>query len=175
VPSPSSISICKQTDPDGEAQGFNFDQSHPKLPTVPFFLNDNDCHTIPPGGPYTFTEYGLPPEWQLVGIVCTSDGVITTFTFNPNGANTFTSGDTGVTIHLGPGESVTCTFTNQFVNYIAVGGTVELRADGADPSALAASGSGSPEVPYAAIAGGIAAALAVALGGGWYVRRRWLR
>ncbi len=56
-----------------------------------------------------------------------------------------------------------------------VGGTFELRADGADASALAASGSGSPEVPYAAIAGGAAAAAAVVLAlSGWYVRRRWL-
>ena len=176
VPSPSSISICKQTEPEGSGQVFNFDQSHPKLPTVPFFLNDNGCHTIPPGGPYTFTEYGLPPEWQLVGIVCTSDGVITTFTFNPNGANTFTSGDTGVTIHLGPGESVTCTFTNQFVNYIAVGGIGQLLVDDSNPSAApAASGSGSPEVPYAAVAGGIAAAVLAVAVGGWYARRLWMR
>ena len=55
-----------------------------------------------------------------------------------------------------------------------VGGTVEFRADGADPSALAASGSGSREVPYAALSGGIAAGALAVAAGGWYARRRWL-
>ena len=56
-----------------------------------------------------------------------------------------------------------------------VGGTVELVADGADASALAASGSGSPEVPYAALAGGISAGVLALAAGGWYARRRWMR
>ena len=58
---------------------------------------------------------------------------------------------------------------------LAVGGIVELRADGAEAPALAASGSGSPEVPYAALAGGIAAVVLALAAGGWYARRRWLR
>jgi len=52
------------------------------------------------------------------------------------------------------------------------GGIVELRADSADPSALSAGGSGPATWLYA-LAGGAAAALALAAG--WYARRRWLR
>jgi hypothetical protein len=52
----------------------------------------------------------------------------------------------------------------------AVGGTVELRAGGPAPAVDAAEGSG-PSVPYAPIAAGGAAVLALAAGG-WYARRR---
>jgi hypothetical protein len=57
----------------------------------------------------------------------------------------------------------------------AVGGIVELQVDGSDSPASPADGPGAAGLPYAAIAGGAAAAL-VALGaGGWYARRRRLR
>ena len=82
----------------------------------------------------------------------------------------FEEGMTGISFVLVPGANVTCTFTNQFVNYIAVGGTAGLRADGADPSALAASGSAGD---YAALAGTVAAGVLALAAGGWYVRRRF--
>lgn len=56
-----------------------------------------------------------------------------------------------------------------------VGGTVQLLVGGSEASTSPAGGS-APSVPYATVAGGLAAAaLAVAAGGGWYARRRWLR
>ncbi len=55
----------------------------------------------------------------------------------------------------------------------AVGGTFELSPASAGPPAQPADGSG-PSLPYAAIAGGLAAAVAFAAGG-CYGRRRWLR
>jgi len=55
-----------------------------------------------------------------------------------------------------------------------VGGTTELLVDGADPPALAAGGSGG-SVPYAAVAGGMAAGVLALAAGGWYARRRWMR
>ncbi len=107
-----SITICKRTVPAG-GTGFNFDSIEPNNPTASFLLNDNDCRTISAlGGRYIFWEYGLRPEWQLAAIVCTSYDATTTFTFNPHNATFFTPGDTGVTIDKGPGDNVTCTFTN---------------------------------------------------------------
>lgn len=57
----------------------------------------------------------------------------------------------------------------------AVGGIVELRADGTDPSALAAESSAGSAADYAAIAGGIGAGVLALAAGGWYTRRRWMR
>ena len=57
---------------------------------------------------------------------------------------------------------------------IPVGGIAEVLVDGSDSPASPADGSGSSAPPYAAIAGGLAAVVAVAAGG-WYARRRWLR
>ena len=57
----------------------------------------------------------------------------------------------------------------------AVGGITELRADGGDPSALAAESSGRAAGGYPSMAG-LVAVIVVALAlSGWYVRRRWLR
>lgn len=57
----------------------------------------------------------------------------------------------------------------------SVGGILDAPLADADAVAQAADGSGS-SFPYAAIAGGaVAAALGLVAGGGWYVRRRWLR
>lgn len=57
---------------------------------------------------------------------------------------------------------------------IPVGGAVELLVDGSESSLRPAEGSGSSAPPYAAMAGGIAAALAALGAGAWYARRRWL-
>lgn len=54
------------------------------------------------------------------------------------------------------------------------GGIAEALDGGADAPASAGGGS-SPFLPYAAIAGGIAAAALAVTAGGWYTRRRWLR
>jgi len=66
--------------------------------------------------------------------------------------------------------TVTCVPGND-----AVGGTVELLADGADPSALAAESSGHAVGAYASMAGLVAAILVTLALSCWYVRRRWLR
>jgi hypothetical protein len=55
-----------------------------------------------------------------------------------------------------------------------VGGTTELLVGGPDSPGTPAEGSGSSSPPYAAIAGAVAAAVALAAGG-WYARRRWMR
>jgi hypothetical protein len=55
-----------------------------------------------------------------------------------------------------------------------VGGIVEFPGDGSDAPRSAADGPVS-SFPYAALAGGLAAAVALATAGGWYVRRRRLR
>jgi len=54
-----------------------------------------------------------------------------------------------------------------------VGGTTELRSASDSPQ-REASGSGPSSLPYAALVGGAAAALAIAAGA-WYARRRWVR
>lgn len=56
---------------------------------------------------------------------------------------------------------------------LPVGGAVELVVDGSDSSLRPPQGSGSSAPPYAAMAGGVAAALAALGAGAWYARRRW--
>jgi len=59
--------------------------------------------------------------------------------------------------------------------FAPVGGTVELlTGDPAGPGSVGG-GSGEPEVPYAALAGGMAAGVLALAAGGWYARRRWMR
>ena len=96
-----TITIAKETNPDGDPQSFEFDPSYG--PT--FSLSDggtNPSGNLDPDS-YTVTETVTDP-WQLDSILCTDlDGG--------------SSGDTGTataTIDLDPGEAVTCTFTNSF-------------------------------------------------------------
>ncbi len=184
-----SITICKQTDPPG-GMGFSFDHRDPKLPTVPFFLNDNDCDRFSaPAGPYPFTEYSLPPGWQLWNIVCS--GRSSTFTFNPSLRTAFTAGDTGVIINLVPGENVTCTFFNCLQldsngdtildpcgGDIAVGGIAGLMDAGVVPAPAASGDSASSGQPVnaAALGGAVAALIALTAAAAWYgyARRRLL-
>ncbi|MDO8615775.1 MAG: hypothetical protein Q7T33_08585 [Dehalococcoidia bacterium] len=111
VEEPGSITICKETIPPG-GTGFNFGWSSPFIGTAPFTLDDGDCFPIsdlsPSLGPFTFTELQpLPAGWTLVNIVCSGGANVLI------GSNSiFDPGDTGVVINLGPGENVTCTFTN---------------------------------------------------------------
>jgi len=55
----------------------------------------------------------------------------------------------------------------------AVGGTTELLTDGSAGPGSDGGGSGSSEVSYAALAGGMAAGVLALAAGGWYVRRRF--
>ncbi len=108
---PGTITICKNTDPAG-GTGFTFGWSAPLIRTRAFPLDGGHCVTFPallPGdGPYSFWELSpLPPGWMLTNIVCTGGANVLI------GSNSvFDPGDAGVTIDLGPGENVTCTFTN---------------------------------------------------------------
>ena len=54
----------------------------------------------------------------------------------------------------------------------AVGGTAELLGQPDAPGRGEASASSS--VPYAALAGGLAAGVLALAAGGWYARRRWM-
>ncbi len=58
---------------------------------------------------------------------------------------------------------------------VSVGGIVEEFVDGGEASAPTAGGSGSSAPLYAAIAGGLGAAVLAIAAGGWYARRRWLQ
>jgi outer membrane autotransporter protein len=55
-------------------------------------------------GNYSFTETGLPPEWQLTSLTCTAGRLPTTVDLGSRTAN----------VGLDAGESITCTFTNSF-------------------------------------------------------------
>jgi hypothetical protein len=106
-----TITICKNTDPPG-GTGFSFGWSAPLIRTRPFPLGGGHCVTFPgllPGdGPYSFWELSpLPSGWMLTNIVCTGGANVLI-----GSNNVFDPGDAGVTIDLGPGENVTCTFTN---------------------------------------------------------------
>ena len=111
VKEPGTITICKNTDPAG-GTGFSFGWSAPLIRTRPFSLDDGHCVTffglLPGDGPYSFWELSpLPPGWMLTNIVCTGGANVLI-----GSNNVFDPGDAGVTIDLGPGENVTCTFTN---------------------------------------------------------------
>ena len=54
----------------------------------------------------------------------------------------------------------------------SVGGIAEVVSGGDSPLSVS---DGSPAAPYAALGGGLAAAVLAMAAGGWYARRRWLR
>ena len=58
---------------------------------------------LPPGN-YSFTETGLPPEWQLTSLTCTAGRLPTTVDLGSRTAN----------VALDTGEAITCTFINSF-------------------------------------------------------------
>lgn len=106
-----SVTICKITDPSG-GTGFTFGWSSPTIHPLPFTLDDGQCFTAsgldPAQGPYSFSELQpLPAGWQLAGIICTGGASILI-----GSDNDYDPGDMGVTISLGPGENVVCTFLN---------------------------------------------------------------
>jgi hypothetical protein len=87
-----AISITKQTNPDGSTQSFEFD---PSYGTMNFTLTDGQTNNSGPLSPgtYSVAEVNTPVGWTLTNTTC-SDG-------SPASA-----------IVLGPGETVSCTFTN---------------------------------------------------------------
>lgn len=125
-----SITICKHTDPAG-GTGFTFGWSSPTIHPLPFTLDDGQCFTAsgldPADGPYTFSELlPLPAGWQLMYISCTGGANILI-----GSDNDYDLGDTGVTINLGPGENITCTFFNiQAATIAGQGGWGDGNCDG---------------------------------------------
>jgi hypothetical protein len=95
-----SIMVVKETEPDGGV-GFDFSGD-----LGDFSLDDGDSETFDAllPGDHGVTEV-VPAGWDLDGVVCT-------------GGDSTPIGN-GVQIHLGAGESLTCTFTNiQYRCYI---------------------------------------------------------
>ena len=93
TPLPGSITIVKETDPDGST---DFD-----------FTGDLGGFSLDDGGSNVFSDLlpddydvteAIPSGWDLDSVVCT-------------GGDSDPIGN-GVTIHLDPSEAITCTFTN---------------------------------------------------------------
>lgn len=104
-----SVTICKVTDPPG-GTGFTFGWSSPTIYGLPFTLDDGQCFPVadlvPAQGPYSFSEIQpLPVGWQLGYIFCMGGASVLI-----GSDSDYDPGDTGVTINLGPGENVVCTF-----------------------------------------------------------------
>ena len=103
------ITIVENSVPDGP-QDFGFSTFSggivPNLTPSHFTLDDDTNGTLSNTqtftnvscGAYTISETALPPGWTLAGATCTG----TSWSANTN----------GVTINLGVGASITCTFTN---------------------------------------------------------------
>jgi hypothetical protein len=91
TPTPGSITVVKQTIPDGSAQQFEFDTDYGSN----FSLTDGQQNNSGDlaAGTYSVAEVNIPTGWSLTNATC-SDGS------NPNAIN------------LAEGEDVTCTFTN---------------------------------------------------------------
>jgi hypothetical protein len=110
-----SVKICKVTDPSG-GTGFTFGWSSPTIHPLPFILDDGQCFDAnnldPAQGPYSFSELmPLPVGWQLSFIACSGGSSILI-----GSDNDYDPGDVGVTINLGPGEQIICTFLNVRTN-----------------------------------------------------------
>jgi hypothetical protein len=93
------IIIVKHTDPAGSAKVFTFDPSYGPS----FNLTDgqsNDSGELVPGT-YNVAEESAGPEWTPLGSSCDN-------------------GDAVTAIHLGPGQTITCTFTNQQLGHVIV-------------------------------------------------------
>jgi len=120
-----------------------------------FSLQNGQLKTFPNVLPGNFMVTENPIfSHKLTDLVCIDDDI----------AGTPSAGDKDArkaTINVDPGETVHCTFTN----HLSVGGTTQF---------LTHQDSGTPVVFIAALAGGVAAALALTVASSWYVRRRWL-
>lgn len=87
-----SITVVKQTDPDGDTTQFEFD---PSWSATNFLLTDNGSagSGLLAAGTYSVAEVGIPAGWSLSGASCSDGSPVTA-------------------IQLSPGEAVTCTFNN---------------------------------------------------------------
>ncbi|GAI20151.1 unnamed protein product, partial [marine sediment metagenome] len=99
-----SITIKKETDPDGSPQSFNFTGSGG---LGGFNLSDGGSKPFSDllPGSYNITET-VPGGWTLTSVNCTG-GTCTDIT-------------NGVSINLGAGENVTCTFNNTQLGSITI-------------------------------------------------------
>ncbi len=100
----SVLRIKKVTDPTGSAQSFGFTTTGTDY-TTPFSLTDGQTNPSGPlsAGTYTAAET-VPSNWDLTGRSCVNTA--------DNSAHTFSNITNGVSVALGSGEDVTCTFTN---------------------------------------------------------------
>ena len=100
------IRVDKVTVPSGEAQSFAFTATGTDF-AGNFNLTDASApHVSDPLGTGTYgISETVPAGWELTGRACV-------FTGTSDPADFTTSGDFGVSVDLGEGEDVTCTFTN---------------------------------------------------------------
>jgi uncharacterized repeat protein (TIGR01451 family) len=104
---PSSITIRKESVPDGASSTFDFTSNTP--PTA-FSLSDNSEQRFGnlSAGSYTFGE-SVPEGWILTDITCTG---ATNSTVRIGVSGPFDPGDHDIAITLAQGEDLVCTFTN---------------------------------------------------------------
>jgi hypothetical protein len=100
------IRVDKVTDPSGDDQSFAFAATGEGFAT-PFNLTD--ASTPHSSGPIDEGTYGItetvPAGWALTGRNCVITGTDDPADFSNSGAN-------GVSVELGSGQDITCTFTN---------------------------------------------------------------
>ncbi len=102
APAPGSITIVKSAVGGDGVFSFSSSLANFTLSTA----NGTASRTfsnVPPGN-YSFTETGLPPEWQLTSLTCTAGRLPTTVDLGSRTAN----------VGLDAGDAITCTFTNAF-------------------------------------------------------------
>ena len=125
------LRIVKQTLPDGAVQSFTFTPNYNSGTT--FDLSDGQTNNSPPlsAGTYTVDET-VPSGWTLGTRSCVITNTATPKAFTPT--------TNGISVALGAGEDVTCTFNNTrnptlTVNKVCVpttdNGLFDLRIDGA--------------------------------------------
>jgi len=110
VPETGSITIVKQTSPDGSETEFEFDPSYGNN----FLLTDGNSNVTNNlvAGSYTVEEIA-PIGWRLLSVECEGGDSSEIFS--------------GVSIDLAEGENITCTFTNEklgaiIIDKVAIGG-----------------------------------------------------
>ncbi len=129
-----------------------------------------------PGGAGCGRAGCLSPEYfcRISGLKCPSPADTAVLVLNP----AFHPDNTLVLCDLANPSLISFTVQDpqiEFISSPAISRLAETLGTGAGPDSLVDSSSGS-SFNYAALAGGLAAAAAVAVAvGGWYARRRWLR
>ena len=111
-----SIKITENTIPD-DAQNFLYSATN--LSPLAFNLDDDSDPTLSnmrtysslADGTYSVTQ-SVAAGYDLTDITCTG-GTNSTITYNPSGGNSFTAGDTSVSINLSSAEDIECTFQNE--------------------------------------------------------------